>query len=400
MKSIFKNYINTFKGLSTEIWWLALISLVNRAGTMVIPFLSKYLKEDLNFSYEDVGWIMACFGIGSVLGSYIGGRLTDKIGFYKIMVCSLFLTGFMFIGLQFVTSFWGLCVAIIMVMTIADSFRPALFVSLNTYSKKENHTRSLALIRLAINLGMAIGPTLAGFIIWQKGYKLLFWIDGVTCIIAIILFYCLVKEQPFKKDKNHDNVSINEAFKDTTYWVFIAVCFMMGMMFFQLFTTLPLYHKSQFDLNEFQTGLIMFVNVAVIVVFEMPFINFIEQKKLKATKLILYACVLFTVSFLVLYNNYWIGILIVSILIITVGEMIGFPYTNAFAVQRAKKGAEGNYMALYTIAFAVAHIFSPKIGLNVVSSYGYNANWLLTAAYGVIAIILSIWLEKRVKSNK
>ena len=101
MKSLYVNYINTFKGLSTEVWWLALITLINRAGTMVIPFLSLYLTEDLEFTLKDVGWIMTAFGLGSVVGSWLGGKLTDKIGYYKVMVRSLLLTGVLFIGLQF-----------------------------------------------------------------------------------------------------------------------------------------------------------------------------------------------------------------------------------------------------------------------------------------------------------
>ncbi|WP_298426073.1 MFS transporter [uncultured Kordia sp.] len=402
MKKMYLNYIDSFKGLSKEIWFLALISLVNRAGTMVIPFLSKYLKESLHFSFEDVGWIMAFFGIGSVLGSYIGGRLTDKIGFYKVMIISLFLTGFAFIGLQFVTTFWGLCIAIMGIMTVADTFRPAIFVSLKAYSKPENQTRSLALIRLAINLGMAIGPTLAGWIIWKQGYNMLFWIDGITCISAIILFRFLVKERTHKKKKEateNTEVTKNVVYQDTSYWIFIAICFMMGMIFFQLMTTMPLYHKDQFNLTEFDTGLIMCINVVIIVIVEMPFINYLEQKSYKDTKLILYASILFALSFFVLYQNFWIGILIVNIVIITVGEMIGFPYTNSFAVKRAKEGYEGSYMALYAMAFSIAHIFSPKIGLDIVAAYGYQINWLITGFYGIIAIFLAIWLHKRTQKG-
>ncbi len=152
MKKLYFNYIETFKGLSKEVWWLALITLINRAGTMVIPFLSLYLTKDLDFSLKDVGWIMTCFGVGSVAGSWLGGKLTDKIGSYKVMRVSLFLTGLLFIALQFVTSFTGFCVGIFLVMLVADTFRPAMFVALSAYSKPENKTRSVTLIRLAINL--------------------------------------------------------------------------------------------------------------------------------------------------------------------------------------------------------------------------------------------------------
>ena len=81
-------YLNTFRGLSKEVWWLALITLINRAGTMVIPFLSLYLTTNLHFSLDDVAWIMTAFGFGSLAGSWIGGKLTDKIGYYKLLFAS------------------------------------------------------------------------------------------------------------------------------------------------------------------------------------------------------------------------------------------------------------------------------------------------------------------------
>ena len=130
MKTLFNNYLDTFKGLSTEVWWLSLITLINRAGTMVIPFLSLYLRESLDFSFSDVGWVMSAFGLGSVIGSWLGGKLTDKIGYYKVMVYSLLGTGILFIALQFLTTFVTFCLGIFLVMLVADMFRPAMFVAL------------------------------------------------------------------------------------------------------------------------------------------------------------------------------------------------------------------------------------------------------------------------------
>jgi len=402
MKKLYANYIESFSGLSKEIWYLALISLINRAGTMVIPFLSLYLTQNLNYNKDDAGWIMAFFGIGSVIGGFLGGKLTDKIGFYKVMVLSLFFTGLGFIGLQFISSFWGLCIGILLIMTVADTFRPAIYVSLKAYSKPENQTKSLALIRLAINLGMGVGPTLAGWIIWKQGYNLLFWIDGLTCIIAILIFYALVKEKQnsVKKDEIiNDPKHKNAVYKDISYWIFIAICFLIGMAFFQLIVTMPIYAVEVFELNEFTYSLIMAINVAIIVIFEMPFINYLEKKSIKDNVYITISCILFAIGFFVLYNNFWIGILIIHIVLLTLAEMLGFPYTNAFAIKRAKEGFEGSYMALYVMSFSLAHIFSSKIGLTVVAKYGYQINWLVTALYVVIAVLLSLWLNKRVKNN-
>ena len=402
MKTLFNNYLESFKGLSKEIWYLSLISLVNRAGTMVIPFLSLYLKKDLGFTMNEVSWILVCFGIGSFLGSWLGGKLTDLFGFYKVMVSSLFITGLSFIMLQYITSFWGLCFGILFTMTIADSFRPAIFVSIKAYSKPENQTRSIGLLRLAINAGMGIGPTVAGLIIVTQGYNLLFWIDGITCILAILLFYHLVKEptkKSLKDDKKHEVVDKNAVYKDFTFWIHSAICFLFGMAFFQLISSLPLYYNEVFNLNEFKIGVLMFINVGIIVVFEMPFINYLEKKNIPVTKHILMACLLLCCSFLVLFENYWIGVLIISMVLLTFSEMLGFPYTNKFVLKRAKEGVEGSYMAMYAMSFSLAHIFSPKIGLSLIDIYGYQINWLVTSGYGLLGVILSLWLHKRMKQN-
>jgi predicted MFS family arabinose efflux permease len=130
MKRLGQFYLNSFSGLSKEVWWLALITLINRAGTMVVPFLSLYLTKDLNFTLSDVGWIMTAFGLGSVVGSWLGGLFTDRIGAYPVMVFSLIGSGFLFIGLQYLHDFYTMCMGIFILMSIADLFRPAMFVGL------------------------------------------------------------------------------------------------------------------------------------------------------------------------------------------------------------------------------------------------------------------------------
>lgn len=403
MKKLYYNYTESFKGLSKEIWFLSLISLVNRAGTMVIPFLSLYLKNDLGYSEDDIGWILACFGIGSVIGSWLGGKLTDAFGFYKVMVLSLFVTGFCFIALQYITSFLGLCIGILLTMSIADSFRPAIFVAIKAYSKPENRTRSIGLLRLAINAGMGIGPTLAGLIIVIKGYGILFWIDGITCITAIVLFYFLVKEPVAKtkeEQKEYKSIDKNSVYKDVSFWIHSVICFLFGMGFFQLISALPLYYNEVFKLNEFKISILMLVNILIIVIFEMPLLNYLEKKAIPVTKFILMSCLLLCLSYVVLYQNFWIGILLISIILLTLSEMLGFPYTNKFVLSRAKEGIEGSYMAMYAMSFSLAHIFSPKISLSIIYNYGYQLNWLVSAGYGLLGIILSYWLFNRVKQEK
>jgi predicted MFS family arabinose efflux permease len=401
MKTLFRSYTNTFKGLSKEVWWLSAITLINRAGTMVIPFLSLYLKESLSFSFENVAWIMSFFGLGSVVGTWLGGKLTDKIGYYKVMYVSLATSGICFVLLQFLTTFSGFCLGIFMVMLTADAFRPALFVALNAYSKPENKTRSVTLIRLAINLGFSVGPAIGGFLIVALGYKGLFWADGITCFLASIL---LLKVLNPKRAKVLDKVEVENpvsAYKDKAFLVFFVTMFLFGFVFLQYFSTIPLYYKNARFLTELEIGLLMGFNGFFIFVFEMPLTNWLENAKTHKIKLVTFGFFLVALSFIVVNLTDWFGILILGILLMTIGEMIAFPFSNAFAVERAKKGNQGEYMALYSVAFSLSHIFSHNIGLHFIADFGFENTWYFitgTAFVGVlILLVLLRMLQKEVK---
>jgi predicted MFS family arabinose efflux permease len=401
LKIAFHKYINNFRGFSREIWILTLMTFINRAGTMVLPFLSKYLKEDLNFTYGQVGWIMVWFGVGSMLGSWLGGKLSDKIGFYKIMIFSLFTSGLGMFFLQYITSYIGLCIGMFMIMTVADMFRPAMFVSLGAYAKPENRTRALTLVRLAVNLGFAAGPALGGLIIMSSGYKGLFWVDGATCIIAILLFWLKVKEKKKTPEQKENMISsANESvFKDKPFLIYLVSTVITGVLFFQLFTTIPLYYKVQFNLSEFQTGLLLMMNGLIIFFAEMPLVGYIERHNMNKLKVITLGSLLMTFSMLLLLINVWSGILIVMMLFMTVGEMFSFPFSNSFAMSRAPKGHEGRYMAIFTMSYSIAHIFSAKIGMEIIDyfgEFGYQANWILMSLLGIIAVLLGIWVIKLV----
>lgn len=394
----FWRYINNFRGFSREVWILTIITFINRAGTMVLPFLTKYLNEDLKFSLTDVGTIMVFFGLGSMAGSWLGGKLSDKLGFYKVMVFALFTSGLILIAIQHVTSFWGLCAAMFTVMLVADMYRPAMFVSIRTYAKPENRTRAMALVRVAINLGVSAGPALGGFIIMNWGYKGLFWIDGATCIIAIIIFFLLVKERKKAEDLNlptPETANVKSPLHDGPFLIFLYCSFIVAVVFFQLFTTLPLYHHSQYNWTEADTGLLMSANGLMIFFFEMPIVGFMERKNIPKIKIILWGAVLMAVAYFSLLANAWAGILLVNMLFLTVGEMFCFPFSNSFAVGRAPRGMEGRYMGLYTMTFSLAHIFSAKTGTFIIDKWGYQVNWIVWGVAALTAVATCIYLHRR-----
>ncbi|MGB5500035.1 MAG: MFS transporter [Maribacter sp.] len=400
MRQLYLNYINSFKGLSREVWWLAMITLVNRAGTMVIPFLSLYLTQSLGFTLENVGSIMTSFGLGSLVGAWIGGKLTDKMGYYKVMLLSLAATGILFIGVQFLTDFWSICIGIFILMAFADAFRPAVYVALNAYSKAENKTRSVSLIRLAINLGFSAGPALGGIIISSLGYSALFWVDGLTCILAGTLLLIVLNPRKSVVLDNVHHKSPQSAYRDSKYLLFIAAMVLFGFAFVQYFSTVPVYYSEVHSLSEFQIGLLLALNGFFIFAFEMPLIKYLESRSWSKISGIIIGLVLTAFSFLILNLISWIGILAIGILLMTIGEMIAFPFSNAFAMDRAKRGNQGEYMALYSISFSLAHVFGHNSGMRSVAHFGYEITWYSITVICFLGILLLLLLKNSIKRHE
>ncbi|PKA97136.1 putative MFS family arabinose efflux permease [Flavobacteriaceae bacterium MAR_2009_75] len=399
MKKLYLNYLASFSGLSKEVWWLALITLINRAGTMVIPFLSLYLTQNLGFTLENVGSIMTCFGLGSLAGAWLGGKLTDIFGYYKVMLISLFLTGVLFIGIQFLHDFWSICSGIFILMVAADAFRPAAFVALSAYSKPENKTRSVSLLRLAINLGFSAGPALGGILIASVGYEGLFWTDGGTCIIASILLLLILNPKRAKVSDDIIVKSSRSAYTDFHYLIFIISMILFSFAFVQYFSTIPIFYKEIHALNELKIGLLLALNGFTIFALEMPLIKYMENKPWSKLTHVLVGLILVGLSFLVLNIFSWTGILVIGMLLMTVGEMIAFPFSNAFAMDRAKNGNQGEYMALYTIAFSISHVFAHNSGMKSIAEFGFEITWYGITLICLMGILLLAYLKNEMQKT-
>ncbi|MEM0518592.1 MDR family MFS transporter [Aequorivita flava] len=403
MKKMYNSYVANFRGLSREIWLLSLVTFINRAGAMVIPFLSLYLVNVEGFTLPQVGWIMSCFGLGSLAGTYIGGKLTDTIGFYKVILMSLFLGGIGFVLLQFINTFYGFCIGIFILTLMTDAGRPAIFVAADTYSKPGNITRCIALIRLAINLGFSIGPLVGGLIIANLNYTSLFWIDGLSCMMAALGVFVLLQPKKQKNTITEKTTLVKEGvppYLNKLFILFFVIMIANSLAFVQYFSVMPIYYEQVHFLSEDVIGWLLFINGATIVVFEMPLISWLDRKQISKTMATFWGILCLGLSFLVLNLTSWSGILVVAMLLMTFGEMIGFPFSNALALEMAPKGRKGSYMGLYSMSFSFAHLIGHNGGMNLVNSVGYFNTWTVFSGFLLIIALLTIWLYFRLKKSQ
>jgi len=400
--TLLKNYLKNFSQFSVEVKVLAVTTFINRLGAMVVPFLSKYMLEELHFSYSQIGWVMVCFGVGSFLGTWISGKLSDKIGFYKVMVFSLFTSGLLFILLQFLTTFYSFCLGVLLLTTVSDMYRPAMLVSLDTYAGKKERTRALSLVRSSVNLGFMFGPLIGGIIITLLDYTFLFYIDGLTCILSILLFAFFVKEKklPYKLKTFKHLKEDNSVFQDKPFLVHLLVTLITGILFFQMFTTLSLYYKEVFNFSSIESGLFLALNGVIILLFELSIVAYVESKNLDKLSIVSYGVLAMAVSYLFLLIEHSVFALVAMMIFMTVGIMLTFPFANSFVKKRSLKKQEGKFMAVFTMSYSVAHILSTKTGMTIIADYGYRANWLFLACLGFVGFVLAYRLVSIVQKEK
>lgn len=389
--TLLKNYLKNFSQFSVEVKVLAITTFINRIGAMVVPFLSKYMMEQLHFTYGQIGWVMVFFGVGSFIGTWISGKLSDKIGFYKVMVFSLFTSGLIFILLQFLTTFYSFCFGVLLLTTVSDMYRPAMLVSLDTYATKNERTKALSLIRSSVNLGFMFGPLIGGIIITVLDYTFLFYIDGLTCILSILLFAIYVKEKklPFKLNSFKYLKEGNSILQDKPFLIHLVVTLITGILFFQMFTTLSLYYKEVFNFSSVESGLFLALNGVLILLFELSIVSYVESKNINKLLMVAYGVLAMALSYLFLLIEHSIFALIAMMVFMTIGIMLTFPFANSFVKNRSLKKQEGKFMAAFTMSYSVAHILSTKTGMTIVTDYGYKTNWVFLTCLGFVGFLLA-----------
>ena len=362
---------------------------------MVLPFLSIYLNQIVGMSLTQCGIIMACYGLGSVSGAFLGGILTDRVGYYQVMLISLVLTSGSFFVVMQLKGFESLCVGFFAISFIADCFRPANLTAIEAFSKKENLTRSIALIRLAINLGYAFGPFLGGYIAGMLGYNFLFIFNGASVLMAALFFYLFFRYKKKSVEKtDHTELNIQKMpWQDKPYLLFLMMWALVVIVFFQLIYIIPLFYKRGLGFDEAMVGLLMGLNGLLIFLIEMPLVYSIERY-MKATSLVVVGGLLIGLSVLAfaVFNNAFIAAGI-FLLLITIGEIMSFPFSNTVAMSFSNDRNRGKYMGFYTMTFSMAHVIAPLVWMKIADLKGFDMVWYVGAATCVFACTM-IYLIK------
>ena len=132
--------------------------LVNRAGTLLVPFLTLYLRGKLGLGIESATRLMGAYGAGALVAAIVGGQLADRFGRKRVMVGSLAGGAVVLWIFPLLDSDWLVALGLFVFAMVGEMYRPATQAMIADLVEPERRPQAFAMIYVAINLGFTIAP--------------------------------------------------------------------------------------------------------------------------------------------------------------------------------------------------------------------------------------------------
>lgn len=380
-------YRQAFSGLSRQVWLLAVATLVHRSGTMVIPFLTLYLTGPVGMSAERAGLAFGVFGLGSLLGTWLGGWLSDRLGSLPVQTASLVAAGAGFFVLGRLRGEVAIFLGLLAVAVLSDVFRPANAAAFAERTGAAERSRAFALRRLAINLGMTVGPAVGGFLA-AVDYGWLFLADGATCVAAALLllvFFGRAAALSPQLSEARGPAPAASPLRDRVFVLFLLGFGLLSAVFVQFLAAFPLALRDGYGMVEQQIGLVFAVNTVLIVLFEMVLTDRLSAAA--PLRVVAWGGLAVGLGFGLVPFGDGLPFAVLVIAVVTLGEMLALPQAESWTATRAGQGAQGRYLALFGVAFAAALTAGPAAGTWIYGRLGPPVLWAACAVAGVV-----LWL--------
>lgn len=371
-------------GLPSLAWWLALATFINRAGTMVLPFLLLYLTRHLGWEPSNAAWVLFLYGVCSMVAGPLSGRLCDRFGCGRVLCSSLLASSVLLLAFPLAKTGPTILLATVLLAFASESFRPANLSLQVMILTPEIRQRGFTLNRLAVNAGMSIGPAMGGLLasLW---FPAIFLVDGVSALLASILLTRLVwgiGARPVSAgSKNLGPVA------DRRFRYLLAGSFLLALGFFQVDSALPLTVVSGLGYSEREFGLIFTVNTIFILLFEVA----VNQRTSTwdPSRTLFIGAALFGLGLGGIAVVSGLGGLFLTTIVWTLGEVVFFPAQLARVASIAPEDKVGAYMGLLTSTSGLAFALAPVVGVPLFTALGQLWFWPLVLVLCVLGGFLS-----------
>jgi MFS family permease len=400
--ALFRRARGEFGAFDNRIYILAVGRLVTAAGfAMVIPFMSIYFYQELGMSMSAIGLF---FGFSAVLRSApqpFAGWLSDRLGRVAIMGWSQILRSVTFTGVSYAVisgaGFWTIAALISFNYIFGAVLHPAANAMVADLVKREQRIKGFAMMRVAVNLGWAIGPALGGFIA-HRSYGALFFLAAILALLSGLFFLIFLKEVPrMKKTETHAfrPTDIFAFRKDRKLFEHCLISFVLFLAVAQLIAALSVYSVDAIGISRAQLGALYAVNGGM-VVFLQYFISHIFRK-FKLTSQLAIGSVIYAAGYFLVGLASGFAFLVFCMVIITIAEMIVSPPSVTIVANLSSPEEYGRYMGLFGFFQTTGWSLGPTVGGGLLDFFAETPilMWFSISILGVIAFVLFINFGRR-----
>ena len=379
--------LNSYRELTTlgrPLWVLAGASLINRCGAMVLAFITLYFVKVLGFSLLVAGTLTAVYSAGSVLSAPVSAYLCRRYSAWRVLTLSILLSGLVMLIYPWFTSLSALIPVTLVFGCITEVARPAGYTCYGQLAPKERKREAFALHRLSVNLGMSLGPAVGG-ILATVDYRYIFWVDGVTSILAglvLIVWSAEVDLQVPKETRSSDPGPLPGRFR-----LFILGNFLGLLVFTQLFAGVPLFAVEFVHLTEAKAGLLFTCNTLLVLLFEAPVVHVTKGWKLSRALTLGHLCQGAGLALLGFFPTFH-GML-AGVALFTAGEMLqaplGLAYVNESVAPENLATANSGIAGTGSVAFLIG----PPLTALSLEQLGGSGHWSIVGTLGFLA---AVWM--------
>ena len=381
------------RSLPPAVWILLGGTFINRVGQFVMPFLVIYLTR-IGYSTAKAGLALGAYGLGHVVASSLGGHLADRIGRRNTIVVSMFGSAASMMALSQARTYGLIVVLTTITAAFGELYRPASHALLADLMPPDQRIFSFAIYRFAINLGVAAGPAMAGFLA-EHSFFYLFAGDALTSVIyGVIAVFALPQGLKTYEKGERTGEALRVAIRDRRFMLFLLATLLAALVDMQMGSTFALHVTNTLGFQPRIYGLLISLNALLVITCELVIIN--ATQRLSPRPVIALGYLLWGLGFSLTGIAHTIPLLAWTVVIWTFGEMVSSPLIAAYVAEIAPERFRGRYMGLFVTAWSVALCLGPPIG-TFVFERNPAALW---AACGVLGLLSAALLYTPARPEK
>lgn len=397
--------ISQYAGLPRPVYVLFATRIVNRLGDFVRIFLTIYLTRYLGYDETRAGFVVTLSALASLLGTLAGGKAGDMFPRKTAMLSAQCLSA--------VTI--GVCgwmpdnPAVPLLLVVSQFFfgfvRPINGAMVIDLTPAEMRQKAYSLLYLGINIGVAVGPLLAG-ILFNRHRRWIFWGDGLTTLAAVllVLFFVPTPENPEIGTSRHEQVEEGSSFRALLrrpdLSIFMVLTVLYSIIYSQHSFALPLQLESLFGSKGARYfGFLMSFNAVIVLVFTPLLLHFLGKRRPLTNYRA--GALLNAAGFAMLFlHRPFFPLFLASVFVFTLGEIITVTNEGIFVAELTPVNHRGRFNAIRNAARTAGVSVSPVLGGVLLQDTGFSAFWLAMGAVGALQLVGLAFLERRMVSRR